>query len=456
MTTIVIVLLVITVIAGFYMSWNIGANDVANAMGTSVGSGALTFRKAILLAAIFEFSGAYFVGGHVAQTIRKDIVPLEHFEAAAQTTPAGDTTTPAVTSAPAGDSSPKPVKRITEGEMRFGIGMLSALLAAALWLNVATFFGQPVSTTHAIVGAVVGFAISAVGFHAPNWWVLGKISASWIISPLAGGFIAFVMYRAIQRFVLRSARPVNAAKHVVPIGMGAVVAVLCLSILYKVLKIDRVAPGVTPRFSAGQALALAVGAGAAVAIVAWTVIHRVTKKTSHEPDNAYEVVERWFARVQPMTACYLAFAHGANDVANAIGPLAGAFRVFTGGGIGKDAPVPEWLLAVGGVGIVVGLATYGYKVIESIGRKITEITPTRGFAAEFATASTVLVCSRMGMPISTTLVLVGAVMGVGMARGFAAIDLKVIRRIFASWVITIPVSAIFAGVLYQILCAIMV
>ena len=455
MTTAVIVLLVITVIAGFYMSWNIGANDVANAMGTSVGSGALTFRKAIVLAAIFEFAGAYFVGGHVAQTIRKGIVPVGAFETAAQTTPA-EATTPEITAAPSGEVSPKAPRPISEGEMRFGIGMLSALLAAALWLNVATFFGQPVSTTHAIVGAVVGFAISAVGFHAPNWWVLGKISASWIISPLAGGLIAFFMYRAIQRFVLRSDSPVNAAKHVVPVGMGAVVAVLCLSILYKVLKIDHVAKGVTPRFSAWQAMALAAGVGTAVAIVAWTVIHRVTKKTTHQPDEAYEVVERWFARVQPMTACYLAFAHGANDVANAIGPLAGAFRVFTGGGIGKNAPVPDWLLAIGGVGIVVGLATYGYKVVESIGKKITEITPTRGFAAEFATASTVLVCSRMGLPISTTLVLVGAVMGVGMARGFAAIDLRVIRRIFASWLITIPISAIFAGVLYRMLCAIMV
>ncbi|MDP6635573.1 MAG: anion permease [Phycisphaerae bacterium] len=437
------------------MAWNIGANDVANAMGTSVGSGALTFKRAIILAAIFEFAGAYFVGGHVAQTIRKGIVPLEYFETAAQTTPA-DPTTPAITTAPAGDGSTKPVKQISEGEMRFGIGMLSALLAAALWLNVATFFGQPVSTTHAIVGAVVGFAISAVGFHAPNWWVLGKISASWVVSPLAGGFIAFVMYRAIQRFVLRSETPVKAAKHVVPVGMGAVVAVLCLSILYKVLKIDRVTEGVTPTFSGLQAIALSCAVGTAVAIVAWTAIHRVTRKSTHKPDEAYQVVERWFARVQPMTACYLAFAHGANDVANAIGPLAGAFRVFTGGGIGKNAPVPEWLLAIGGVGIVVGLATYGYKVVESIGRKITEITPTRGFAAEFATASTVLVCSRMGLPISTTLVLVGAVMGVGMARGFAAIDLNVIKRIFASWIITIPISAVFAGVFYRILCAIMI
>jgi inorganic phosphate transporter, PiT family len=447
--------LVITVIAGFYMSWNIGANDVANAMGTSVGSGALTFRKAIILAAIFEFAGAYFVGGHVAQTIRKGIVPLEAFDTPVKTAPA-EPGAGTVTTAPAGEIAEAPDRPLTTGEIRFGIGMLSALLAAALWLNVATFFGQPVSTTHAIVGAVVGFAIAAVGFHAPNWWVLGKISASWVVSPVAGGLIAFFMYRAIQRFVLRSKTPVKAAKNVVPIGMGAVIAVLCLSILYKVLKIDKVEAGVTPQFSGWQAIAMAFGIGTAVAIVAWTIINRKTKKSTHDPDKAYEIVERWFARVQPMTACYLAFAHGANDVANAIGPLAGAFQAFTGGGIASKALVPDWLLAIGGVGIVVGLATYGYKVVESIGKKITEITPTRGFAAEFATASTVLVCSRMGMPISTTLVLVGAVMGVGMARGFAAIDLNVIKRIFASWVITIPISAVFAAIFYTVLCAIIV
>jgi len=451
LSTLAIVLLVITLIAGFYMSWNIGANDVANAMGTSVGSGALTFRWAIILAAIFEFSGAYFVGSHVANTIRKGIVPIEAFETPAQEGPVADRP-PTIESMPAGT---RPVRKLSRGEMEFGLGMLSALLAAALWLNVATFFGQPVSTTHAIVGAVVGFAIAAVGAGAPDWWVLGKIALSWIISPLAGGFIAFWLYRAIQRYVLRSGRPVLAAKRVVPIGMGAVVSVLCLSILYKVLKIHKVSEGVKPRFTGGQALVLAIAVGTAVTIVAWTVIRRRTRGLDEEARDPYEVVEKWFARVQPMTACYLAFAHGANDVANAIGPLAGVFQVFSGGGITAKAAVPDWLLAMGGVGIVVGLATYGYKVIESIGRKITEITPTRGFAAEFATASTVLVCSRMGLPISTTLVLVGSVMGVGIARGFAAIDLRVIKRIFMSWIITIPISAIFAGVIFQILRAIL-
>ncbi|GAG51062.1 unnamed protein product, partial [marine sediment metagenome] len=222
-----------------------------------------------------------------------------------------------------------------------------------------------------------------------------------------------------------------------------------LSVLYKVLKIDKVREGVHPPVSAGQAIALAVAIGVAVGIVAFAAITRHTRGRHYGRLEQYQAVERWFGRLQPMTACYLAFAHGANDVANAIGPLAGAYQTFMGKGITARVPVPDWLLAMGGVGIVVGLATYGYKVIEAVGKKITEITPTRGFAAEFATASTVLICSRMGWPISTTLVLVGAVMGVGLARGFGAIDLKVIRRIFASWVITIPVSAIFAGIIFH-------
>jgi len=208
--------------------------------------------------------------------------------------------------------------------------------------------------------------------------------------------------------------------------------------------------------SAGQAIALAVAIGVAVGIVAFAVIARRTRGRWYRRREQYDAVERWFSRLQPMTACYLAFAHGANDVANAIGPLAGAFQTFMGRGITSRAPVPDWLLALGGVGIVVGLATYGHKVIEAVGRKITEITPTRGFSAEFATASTVLLCSRMGWPISTTLVLVGAVMGVGLARGFGAIDLKVIRRIFVSWVVTVPVSAIFAAIIFHVLRAIVV
>ncbi len=445
--TLLIVLLVVTLAVGFYMSWNIGANDVANAMGTSVGSKALTFRKAIILAAIFEFCGAYFVGSHVSQTICKGIIPIGQFVGSPP--PASQPAAPPATRAAGDESATTGSDQISDSEMEFALGMLSALLAAAIWLNIATSFGHPVSTTHAIVGAVIGFGISAKGMGAPDWSAVGRISLSWVISPLAGGVMAFGIYKCVQKFILGARHPVLIAKRTVPVAMGAVVCILSLSMIYKVLKADKAEPGARPAVSHWEAIALSVVIGLVVAIFAFSVIGIRTRKRRYRRKEQYGVVERWFSRVQVITACYLAFAHGANDVANAIGPLAGAVHVFRGGSIRAAASVPEWLLILGGIGIVVGLATYGYKVIEAIGKKITEITPTRGFSAEFATATTVLVCSRMGLPISTTFVLVGAVMGVGLARGFAAIDMKVVRKIFTSWVITIPISALLAGLIFQ-------
>ena len=408
-------LLVIAILAGLYMAWNIGANDVANAMGTSVGSGALTMLKAVVLAGVFEFCGAFFVGSNVADTIRGGIVP------------AGSFADPIV----------------------LGIGMLSALLAAALWLNVATFFGQPVSTTHAIIGAVIGFAVVSVGPEAVRWSKMGTIAASWVISPLTGGLLAYIIYRCIRRFVLQARHPIRMAKIAVPLGFGAVVFIMALSILYRGL------PKLRLDMPLWKALPAAAAAGLVMGGLTHLLIRTRTRGRHIRLNQRYETIERWFARVQVMTACYLAFAHGANDVANAIGPLAGAVRAFSSSDavVATKTVVPAWMLALGGVGIVIGLATYGYKVIEAIGRKITEITPTRGFAAEFGTATTVLVCSKLGLPVSTTFVLVGAVMGVGLARGFGAIDLKVIRRIFASWVITIPISAVFAAIIYWTLMA---
>jgi len=442
------VLLIIALIAGFYMAWNIGANDVANAMGTAVGSGALTLKKAIILAAIFEFTGAFLVGSSVSDTIRKGIVPVETFQPPVAVAPgeAGATSGPTMSAAPERQGP-------SEASQKLAIGMLSALLAAALWLNVATFFGQPVSTTHAIVGAVVGFAVVAAGPGAPNWLKLGEISMGWIISPLSGAIMAYVIYRCIQRYVLRHADPVRRARAAVPLATGAVMAILSLSILYK---------GLHLKLSMWKAIPVAIGIGMVAIIVVNEILKRSTRGKEFEHEHRYRDVERWFSRIQYLTACYMAFAHGANDVANAIGPLAGAVQVFGyGQDLGARTNVPVWLLALGGVwllalggvGIVLGLATYGYKVIESVGKKITEITPTRGFSAEFATATTVLICSKLGWPISTTFVLVGAVMGVGLARGFAAIDLKVIKKIFTSWAITIPVSAGFSAVIYMILIA---
>ncbi len=430
------VFLIIAIIAGLYMAWNIGANDVANAMGTPVGSGAITLRKAVILAGIFEFLGAFFVGSNVAETLGKGIVPMKAFQETTEVAPADKT--PSL-------EAPPPEKKVTTSPaaQKLAIGMLAALIAAGVWLNVATFFGQPVSTTHAIVGAVMGFAAVSVGPQWIEWGQMSTIAASWVLSPLIGGFIAFVVYKCIRRFVLMSHHPVIAARETVPLALGAVTFILSLSCLYKGLHLN---------LDAWHSIPIAAGIAISAAVVVRVVLNNKVKNSRIRRAETYNVVEKWFSRIQILTGAYMAFAHGANDVANAIGPLAVAVKGFSGS-VADTKGIPVWLLALGGGGIVIGLATYGYKVIRAIGEKITEITPTRGFSAEFGTATTVLVCSKMGLPISTTFVLVGAVMGVGLARGFAAIDLKVIRRIFTSWLITIPISAFLAAVFYWILAA---
>jgi PiT family inorganic phosphate transporter len=404
---------ILAMIFGFYMAWNIGANDVANAFGTSVGSGALTFAKAVLVAAIFEFAGAFLAGSQVTDTIKKGIVSPTLF---------------------AGDPD------------LFARGMLAALLAGALWLNLATWLGQPVSTTHSIIGAIIGFGIAEKGLSAIAWGKMGAVAASWFVSPVAGGLLGFLLYLSIRKFVLRSDTPARRAHIAVPLAFAMVMVVVVPAVL------PTVGRWVAPHWKTASTPWLVPGCTAVLAALGalgtWRFVRGLEIAGAREQEHAQ--VERWFAKMQIMTACYMAFAHGANDVANAIGPIAGIISVVKGTFAAKTV-VPLWLLAFGGVGIVVGLATYGYKVIEAVGKKITEMTPSRGFAAEMGTATTVMLCSMMGLPISTTFVLVGAVMGVGFARGFGAIDLRVIRRIFMSWLITIPVCAGLSAFFYWLM-----
>jgi PiT family inorganic phosphate transporter len=408
-------LLVIAVVVGFYKAWNIGANDVANAFGTSVGSGAISIRKAILVAAIFEFAGAFLVGEPVAKTISGEIVR------------------PAVFAA-------RPVD--------LGIGMVAALLAASLWLNVATFFGQPVSTTHAIIGAVIGFAAVACGPACIRWSEMGRIAASWVVSPLIGGILAYCLYRfAVKRYVLETRHPVFRAIAFIPFAAGGLVAIVTFSIIYRGL------PGLRLDLPLKWAAPIAAATGVAVVGILRLALRKRRRRHYVRRADRYQAVERWFGYLQILTACYMSFAHGANDCANAIGPLAAGIEILRTQAIPPEITIPPWLLAFGGVGIVLGLATYGHKVMKTIGKNITEVTPTRGFSAEFGTATSVLVFSKLGMPISTTFVIVGAVMGVGLARGFAALDLGVVRKIFTSWVVTIPISAVLSAILFWILMA---
>jgi PiT family inorganic phosphate transporter len=382
-----------------YMAWAIGANDVANAMGTSVGSGALTIRRAVIVAAVLEFSGALFVGGHVTDTVRKGMLDMTLLEGS---------------------------------EQLLLYGMLGALASAATLLMVATAYGLPISTTHSIVGAIVGFGSVALGPEAVNWPRVGTIVVSWVTSPLMGGVLAFVVFNLVRRVVLDQDHPMEAAKRAGPYFFFFVTFVIGLVTLFKGLKnlkLDLDLP---------EALLASTLLGLVGAFVGRWFIKRV--KTG-EGEDRYIGVERVFVVLQIMTACAVAFAHGSNDVANSIGPLAAVTAVIRGADLTAKAPVEIWMLVVGGIGIVFGLATWGYRVMETVGRKITELTPTRGFSAELAAALTIVLASRLGIPVSTTHILVGSVLGVGLARGIGALDMGVVGRILMSWVATLPIAA---------------
>ena len=404
------IVLAVAAVAGLYMAWNIGANDVANAMGTSVGSGALTIRRAIIVAAIFEFGGAMLVGGTVTKTIRKGIVDMD---------------------ALGGDP------------MVIAVGMTCCLLAAALWLNIATYSGWPVSTTHSIVGSVVGFGLIAGGFDAVNWAVMGKIAASWVVSPMLGGLLGYLGFVFIKRRILNVDRPLLALRGWGPIMVFPIFAILALSVLFKGLKPLKL------DLALGPSLGIAVAVGLLASVVSVPLLRRATRIASEDKDDHTYRAERVFLVLQVLTACFVAFAHGSNDVANAVGPMAAVFGA-TSGELGAQVAVPHRVLLVGAVGIVVGLATYGYKIMATIGKKITELTPSRGFAAEFGAATTIVMASKLGLPVSTTHTLVGAVIGVGFARGIGAINTKVVSGIIASWFITVPFTAILAAGLFLI------
>ena len=466
-----IVIIILAVVFGFYMAWGIGANDVANAMGTSVGSGALTLKRAVILAAILEFSGAFFAGTHVSETVRKGIVD------------------PAI---------------FTGDGMSFMLGMLSALLAAGVWLQLASWKGWPVSTTHSIVGAVVGFGLAYGGISAIHWDKVGTIAASWVVSPLLSGTIAYFIFRILLRTIFYNRRPLHSAKRLAPYLVFVVFAILSLAMLFKGLK------NLNLDLSTPSAFAVASIVGLIASLISvWLVslipeqkrekpedkkkvtdpsivkaLEKAVKHLEHVQSKApvhmeeeiadalsevrrlrfesqrsyefhtnsseYQQVEKLFVYLQILSASLVAFAQGANDVANAIGPMSAVISVALAGGesIAAKAPVPLWVLALGGVGIIVGLATWGWRVMETIGRKITQLTPTRGFCALFGSAITIILATKFGIPISTTHTLVGSVLGVGLARGISAVNLYTVRDIMISWIVTIPAGAGLAVAFY--------
>jgi PiT family inorganic phosphate transporter len=489
-------LLVIALGFGFYMAWNIGANDVSNAMGTSVGSGALTLKAAVIIAAIMEFSGAFFVGSHVTETMRSGIVDLTAF------------------------------REHENGASMLAYGMLASLLAAGVWLNLASYFGWPVSTTHSLVGAIAGFGLVSMGSDAINWigpsgiWGTFKgeasmvgIVLSWVISPALAAIISYALFRLVLNTIFYRPDPLAAAKKITPImsfcvlitmtmmlhfkGMkpfwkehfglaptdakaltiGLSVSLLIAAVgtffswyLARRLKTDEVQHQQLKDLYAARSLSKAImhlrrvrdtsdeeARAQAVATLqsAQTLLHEVNSRTKKVSEhNVFRDVERIFIYLQIVSASFVAFAHGANDVSNAIGPLSIIIDTVRHNAIPETSAVPTWVLGLGAVGIVVGLATWGWRVIQTVGKRITELTPSRGFCAEFAAALTILIASVNKLPVSTTHTLVGAVLGVGLARGIGALNLNMVRDIAASWVVTIPAGAGLSILFYYTLLAI--
>ena len=396
--------LLLGAILAFYMAWAIGANDVANAMGTSVGSGALTITGAVLVAGLFEFAGAFLAGANVTNTIRKGML------------------------------DPVLVEQNPELVL---YGMLAALASAGTLLLVATRFGLPISTTHAIVGAIVGFGSVGLGADAVAWGKVAQIVASWVTSPLIGGVLAFLIFGLIRSRVLDREKPIEELARIGPFFFFYVFFIVGLVTLFKGLK------NLNLDLDLPQALAASVVLGLVGAVIGHFVMRRAARRAAETQDDRDQFwhVERVFVVLQILTACAVAFAHGSNDVANSIGPLATVHSIVTTGAAATTASVEPWMLALGGLGIIIGLATWGYRVMETIGKKITELTPSRGFAAELAAATTIVLASKMGIPVSTTHILVGSVLGVGLARGIGALDLRVVGSILISWVATLPLAA---------------
>ena len=391
---------------GFFMAWGVGANDVANAMGTSVGSRAITLKQAIIIAILFEFAGAYLAGGAVTATIRKGIIE------------------PSI---------------LTGSPELLIYGMLASLLAAGCWLLIATHYGWPVSTTHSIVGAIVGFAAVGISVDSVAWSKVGSIVASWVVSPVTAGVIGFALFRSVQRLVLDTEDPFRNAKRYVPMYIflvGFIVAMVTFTKGLKHVGLD---------LSWGQSALISVVIAFIAMIVGVLMLKGVKQDVQADKEYHFSSVEKVFGVLMLFTACAMAFAHGSNDVANAVGPLAAVVGVVASdGGVAQETEMPVWILLLGGAGIVAGLVMYGHKVIATVGTNITELTPSRGFAATLAAAATVVVASGTGLPVSTTHTLVGAVLGVGIARGMAALNLRVVGTIFISWVVTLPAGALLA------------
>ncbi|AKI97317.1 inorganic phosphate transporter [Kosmotoga pacifica] len=395
-------LLLFSMTFGLALAMAIGGNDVANSMATAVGAKAITVKQAVMIAAVLEFSGAFFFGAHVTSTITKGILNSE----------------------------------VISSDKVLMYGALSALIGAFIWLAIATIKGWPVSTTHSIVGGMVGFGIMAAGLDAVNWVKMFMIVSSWFISPFVGGFLAFVVFKLIALSILRRENPVTATKRYAPLYIAATLFIISFLFGVKTMKM-----GIYRSLLAGGVF-FVLGF-----LLSFFLVRRYASKNEHKP---YEIVEGTFKKMQILTSCYVSFAHGANDVANAVGPLAVVYLALTTGGIGTHVEVPSWMLAIGGFGIALGVGIWGKKVMRTVGTQITTLNNTRGFSIDFAAATTVLLSSFFGMPVSTTHTVVGAVTGVGLAHGLEAVNRGVLKNILWAWFVTVPVSGVISALLFKL------
>ena len=407
MEPLLMITLIVAGILGFYMAWNIGSNDVANSMATAVGAKAITFKQAVIIAGVLNFVGAVFVGSHVTETIKGNIVNPEMI--------------------------PSPTYML--------LGFLSSLLAASFFVMLSTWREMPVSTTHSVIGAMVGFGIIESGMTCINWSKLAEVAASWLLSPIIGAILAFLVFKGIVKLIFEREKPSEAAKVVGPGIIGLTIVLITSSLLMKTNL------GMMFGITVKKALLIAVICGILGMLIAMVVLRKIEIKGKNE----YDIVERIFRKLQIVTSCYVAFSHGANDVANAIGPVAGVFSIATTGVFNPKAEVPTFLLAIGGIGIAIGCVTWGHKVMKTLGYRITSLTNTRGFSVDFGAATTVLIASKLGLPISTSHTVVGAVIGVGLARGLDAVDLGVVRKIIVTWLVTVPAAAGLSAIIFLIL-----
>ncbi|RKX39884.1 MAG: phosphate permease [Thermotogae bacterium] len=384
------------------MAFAIGANDVANSMATAVGAKAITPKQAVIIAAILEFLGAVLFGAHVTSTITKGIVD------------------------PGTVSNPNVLL----------CGAFAALVSSAVWILAATLWGMPVSTTHSIVGGMAGFGIAAMGWNAVNWLKLLMITSTWILSPLAGGALSYLVFKMISLLILRQSSPELKVKRYAPFIAGTIVFIIVYLFSLKTLH---------------HSQSVSIVWSLLIAVIGTFVSRYLVKRWSEKSNlRQYDFVEYLFRKLQIMTSCYVSFSHGANDVANAIGPLAVIYWVMQNGSVGSHVTVPLWILGLGGIGISLGVSFLGYRVMKTVGEDLTSLNNTRGFSIDFSTATTVLVSSVLGMPVSTTHVVVGSVVGVGMARGIEVVNIKVLKTIVTSWLLTVPLAALLSAVLFSV------